>query len=74
VNTEAKTDTVTAVSVNLNKDKKIAFMNLKVTGTPDGNFEGGLFNMASNRKRRDHLSKYSERQSGRCIKYRSSIP
>jgi hypothetical protein len=42
VNTEAKTDTVTAVSVNLNKDKKIAFMNLKVTGTPDGNFEGGL--------------------------------
>jgi|GEM_PF-1627921 len=42
VNTEAKTDTVSSVSVNLNKDKKIAFMNLKVTGTPEGNFEVGL--------------------------------
>lgn len=26
----------------LDKDKKIAFMNLKVTGTPDGNYEVGL--------------------------------
>lgn len=26
----------------IDKDKKIAFMNLKVTGTPDGNFEVGL--------------------------------
>jgi hypothetical protein len=26
----------------IDKDKKIAFMNLKVTGTPDGNYEVGL--------------------------------
>jgi hypothetical protein len=26
----------------VDKDRKIAFMNLKVTGTPDGNYQVGL--------------------------------
>jgi hypothetical protein len=34
----------------IDKDKKIAFMNLKVTGTPDGNFEVGLGKQSKRKK------------------------
>ncbi|HEU5291163.1 MAG TPA: AsmA-like C-terminal region-containing protein [Cyclobacteriaceae bacterium] len=34
----------------IDKDKKIAFMNLKVTGTPDGNYDVGLGRQAKKKK------------------------
>lgn len=34
----------------LDKDRKVAFMNLKVIGTPDGNFDVGLGKQVRNRK------------------------